>query len=387
MKNERKKKKIVYLYSKLLFTKYKTKAKQKHHMPDFVLLILNCEKYRYKAKKQKETWIPKFTSTFPDIPYYHVLGSLHLETDFSFNNEEHTLCVHAGDDYNSLSRKVLHAFQAVVHAFPDVKYILKTDDDQIATDISIFQFLSTSLLRKWNNSTQRIHYGGCLMHVRRPYVCRNYQVHPELPTNLMIKATTYCSGRFYFISKEAVLELEQHYAEIYKEYVEYYAIGYYLPERMKKTALYIDVDHYFQDDPVYAEAAATAIVAADGNSRSVKMSLLPQASVSSPPHSSSGGNTQNDQDSTARSYRLSLCDPGYIGSESGTGTINAVPNANLIIKPTNIQSKYKPIAESNSSTSPLPSSPSHQQSKRNCTGSCSSAFSTIMYTFISSLFS
>jgi hypothetical protein len=37
---------------------------------DFILLIFNCEKYRYKALMQKETWLQELPV---NIIYYHVL--------------------------------------------------------------------------------------------------------------------------------------------------------------------------------------------------------------------------------------------------------------------------------------------------------------------------
>ena len=38
---------------------------------DFILLILNCYKYREKAIKQKNTWLNKINK---NIIYFHILG-------------------------------------------------------------------------------------------------------------------------------------------------------------------------------------------------------------------------------------------------------------------------------------------------------------------------
>ena len=39
---------------------------------DYILLILNCEKYKDKAENQKETWLKLLPQ---HIRYYHVIGN------------------------------------------------------------------------------------------------------------------------------------------------------------------------------------------------------------------------------------------------------------------------------------------------------------------------
>ena len=48
---------------------------------DFILLIFNCEKYREKALKQKETWLSDFTL----MPYFHVIGNPELTNNYTFD--------------------------------------------------------------------------------------------------------------------------------------------------------------------------------------------------------------------------------------------------------------------------------------------------------------
>lgn len=43
---------------------------------NFILLIMNCKKYRYKATYQKETWLHTLT---PSLIYYHVIGDDTIE--------------------------------------------------------------------------------------------------------------------------------------------------------------------------------------------------------------------------------------------------------------------------------------------------------------------
>jgi hypothetical protein len=55
---------------------------------DFILLIMNCKKYEYKAQKQKETWL----KNLPDfLIYFHVIGDPTLCTDFEFNYSKNIL--------------------------------------------------------------------------------------------------------------------------------------------------------------------------------------------------------------------------------------------------------------------------------------------------------
>ena len=94
---------------------------------DYILLILNCEKYAHKATHQKNTWLqnlPKY------LIYYHVIGNnLINDNEFAFDHEQHVLRVNAPDDYNSLPKKVCAAHDAVCKTF-NFKYVFKTVIDQ-----------------------------------------------------------------------------------------------------------------------------------------------------------------------------------------------------------------------------------------------------------------
>ena len=118
---------------------------------DFILLIFNCNKYRYKALKQKETWLNNFTI----MPFFHVIGDTQLTTDYIFNNEEHILYVKVPDDYVSLPNKVIAAYNAI-HKEYIFRYIFKTDDDQNLIQIQFLNTIKNILL----NKLPKIHYGG-----------------------------------------------------------------------------------------------------------------------------------------------------------------------------------------------------------------------------------
>jgi hypothetical protein len=207
---------------------------------DFILLIMNCQKYREKAETQKNTWLKELP---PTIKYYHVIGNSMLKTDFKFDDEERNLCVRNHDDYNSLPHKVITAYDAINQTY-DYKYIMKTDDDQQV--LSCFQFFTT-LTKLFDSPNFSYHYGGFIVDVKLPHISQYYRIHPELPRNLKIEAIKYCNGRFYFLSHSAIQDLITKRKNISKEYLEDYAVGYYLNSSLRNNIFPIKTDVYFKD--------------------------------------------------------------------------------------------------------------------------------------------
>jgi hypothetical protein len=205
---------------------------------DFVLLLMNCKKYQNKAAHQKSTWLQRLPTFLSK--YYHVLGDPDLRSEFVFNDTDHILSVKCNDDYNSLPKKVILAYAAVQSRF-NFLYIFKTDDDQMVENLKAFELIRTTLLHKLP------HYGGNIIDVKQPYKSQYSRIHPELPEDLYVLPTKYCSGRFYFLSKEAVADLVDRKVLIYKEYLEDYAIGYHLKKSLKANMLFIDTSKIFKD--------------------------------------------------------------------------------------------------------------------------------------------
>ena len=210
---------------------------------EFILLIMNCQKYRYKAEHQKQNWLKTLTSK---LIYYHVIGNELLEKDFIFDDTERILWVKTHDDYNSLPKKVIAAFYAINETFI-YKYIFKTDDDQnLVND----KFLDT-IINILTVRTPQIHYGGNKVDVPFAYLSQYYKIHPELPKHLPIYQTTYCNGRFYFLSQMAIIDLLLNKKKIELECLEDYAIGYNLHEQLKTNILDIRTCKYFKDFQEY----------------------------------------------------------------------------------------------------------------------------------------
>jgi hypothetical protein len=207
---------------------------------DFILLIMNCYRYSHKADQQCNTWLKALPE---QLTYYHVLGDANLENEFSFNEKERKLIVKTPDDYNSLPKKVIAAYNAVVKTF-EFKYIFKTDDDQELVQPKFLDILM-GLLSNANSKESKAHYGGHIVDVPQSYLSKYYKIHPELPEYLPVYATKYCSGRFYFLSFEAIQNLIKEREKIENEYLEDYAIGFYLHPFFKENMMKLQTDNFF----------------------------------------------------------------------------------------------------------------------------------------------
>lgn len=214
----------------------------KQQKQDYILLILNCNKYRYKATRQRNTWIPTLSDK---IRYYHVLGNPELNEEYIMDDDNHILYVRVPDDYNSLPKKVIAAYKAMTQVF-NFKYIFKTDDDQNVITIKFFDVLM-HLLDKSFGKYNQIHYGGKIVDVRHTHVSQYFKIHPELPQDLIVKQCKYCNGRFYLLSSTAIDSLIERENQINEEYFEDYAIGYNLSDTFKSNILRLDTDKIFVD--------------------------------------------------------------------------------------------------------------------------------------------
>ena len=208
---------------------------------EYILLIMNCKKYREKAHFQKESWLKNLLPSY--LTYYHVLGDETIEEPFVFDHEEKLLTVKTMDDYNSLPKKVIASFQAAYETFPHLKYVFKTDDDQSLQNPKFFD----TMINLLHSKKPKPHYGGHIVDIPIPYLSKYCLIHPELPDHLILQKTNYCSGRFYFLSQPALVNLISKRDSIGKEYLEDYAIGLHLGYYYKENMLSIDTDKYFKD--------------------------------------------------------------------------------------------------------------------------------------------
>jgi hypothetical protein len=210
---------------------------------EYILFIMNCKKYREKAKLQKETWLNTLP---PFLSYYHVIGDETLSEDFIFNHEEKLLTVKTMDDYNSLPKKVIAAFESGYKTFPNLKYLFKSDDDQMLQNPQFFNIIINLI----HSKKPKTHYGGFIVNIETPYLSKYCLIHPELPEDMILKRTKYCSGRFYFLSQPAISYLISKREQIGNEYLEDYAIGLNLGHYYKENMLHIDSNKYFKDSNI-----------------------------------------------------------------------------------------------------------------------------------------
>jgi len=204
---------------------------------DFILIILNCKAYKHKSNLQKETWLKKLPSS---LPYYHVIGEPDLPTDFEFNENDRILYVKTPDDYNSLPKKVICAYEALYKTY-EFKYIFKTDDDQQLVNDHFLPGIIYKL------TSEKFHYGGHIVNICNDHISKYYIEHDCLPRNILMKKGIYCNGRFYFLSKESIADLLTKKEKFYTEYFEDYAVGYYLNSNLKSSILSINNYEFFRD--------------------------------------------------------------------------------------------------------------------------------------------
>ena len=167
-----------------------------------------------------------------------------MDAEFHFDNDNdnNILYVKVADDYNSLPKKVIAAYNAINKTF-NFKYLFKTDDDQILVNNKFFAMLSGLIQTK----QPKTHYGGYIVDVKQPYLSEYHRIHPELPQRLPLYITKYCSGRFYFLSSEAIQDLLSKRERIEQEFLEDYAIGFNLHPKYKQDILLIATNKYFTD--------------------------------------------------------------------------------------------------------------------------------------------
>jgi len=206
---------------------------------EYIMLIMNCKKYTKKAEVQKMTWLPKIPEY---LSFYHVIGEPELDTKYKFDNENRILWIKVEDDYNSLPKKVIRAYEAVNEVF-DFKYIFKTDDDQILVNEKFLDIVKGIT----SNKNPKIHYGGYIVDVKQNHLSQYHKIHPELPKYLPILQTKYCSGRFYFLSKQSISNLVSKKQFIENEYFEDYAIGFNLDQYYKLNMINLPTNNYFTD--------------------------------------------------------------------------------------------------------------------------------------------
>ena len=202
---------------------------------DYILIILSCKKYQYKVELQKQNWL-KNIELFFDLKYFHVIGDKELckNKEYIFDFEKKIIYVNSEDEYVYLPKKLIAAFKAINDNF-SFKYILKTDDD---IELSVNGAFSKIIFELEKNIS---YYGG---NINDPGISKGHWFlatsdSANFPKNILLENIKYCSGRFYYLHKKAVIDLLTKSHLIRYKFIEDHAIGLYLNNNLKKTMLHI----------------------------------------------------------------------------------------------------------------------------------------------------
>ena len=198
-----------------------------------ILIILNCKKYAHKRQVQIDTWLKHV-----EIPYYHIIGDVDLEEDYSLDQASNIIYVKCKDTYEALPQKTYLAVNACLALFPDLQYVLKTDDD-MKCNIDNFK-MALQVIPGFD-------YGGQVIHCEEHMSDYHFpNVPQELRKLVHMPDTYYCPGRFYFLSKKACLILQTNKEWIYSRMFEDYAVGHTLvshgiqPLNLKAKLIFYD---------------------------------------------------------------------------------------------------------------------------------------------------
>lgn len=201
------------------------------------LFILNCKKYGHKRKVQLESWIPLLP---PDIPWMHVVGDPGLTSPFTYDQSEHLLTVKCKDTYESLPMKTYLTIQAIFSIYPEVSYVLKTDDD-MTCDLDMFR----QMLPHLDNKND---YGGEFIEAPAHYSKYHYaNVDDEFKKPVLLPHAIYSPGRFYFLSRRLCAHIIQYRPFFESSVFEDYAVGVCSNRLPKCVYKYIEASKIFYE--------------------------------------------------------------------------------------------------------------------------------------------
>jgi len=175
------------------------------NIEEVFFLFLSCEKYKNKREKSKRNRIK--------YDYRYFIGDDKIKGEV----EEDVVVLECKDNYESLTSKTIKAIKWISKNKPNIKYVVKTDDD---VEINK-EKLDEVLLKLEQNS---IDYAG--------EICRGGYYSkwhfdkcddPYLNTSLMpVPNILYCMGAGYFLSKKSIdlianIDSYENYYSIYED--------------------------------------------------------------------------------------------------------------------------------------------------------------------------
>ena len=203
-------------------------------MEKYCLMILNCRKYSAKRDTQRSTWLPSIK-----VRWFHVIGDPAMLTEYEYRESENIMYVRCMDTYEFLPMKTYLTILAVQRLFPEVEYLLKTDDD-MTCNIPAFESMLEAI--------EGYDYGGELFEAAEHASEYHYpNVRPELRKPCIIRSTKYCPGRFYFLSRNARRNLLVQKDFFTKHIFEDYTVGYLATRIPNVKCLSLDAKSIFHE--------------------------------------------------------------------------------------------------------------------------------------------
>ena len=208
---------------------------------DYILIILNCYKYKYKRQLQIDTWLKIIP---PELKYFHIIGDKEKcgDKNFLIDTSNNIIYTSTPDDYPSLPYKLITALDAIHNTY-DYKCVFKTDDDQVLLQNDFFHRLIKILNEKLFD------YGGYIVNIIQDRISSYWRKHSSLPKNYLLKKTQYCNGRFYLLSEKSIVGLLK-YKNFFKNcFIEDHMVGFILTQQEKivSSILPINSSMLFQD--------------------------------------------------------------------------------------------------------------------------------------------
>ena len=155
----------------------------------YLFIIYSCKKNLENANKQYNYLLAKGLVGYKIfIIYGDDLGSR------EFRISDKYLILNVADDYYSLNKKTIALLNVVNKLFPNIKGMLKCDDDIIPNINHLNNFISSEKIKT-------IEYCGYYLNNKAKCTYFFYN-NPTMPTTLPI--VQYCGGPLYYLSKKSI---------------------------------------------------------------------------------------------------------------------------------------------------------------------------------------
>lgn len=195
-------------------------------------LFLSCEKYKHKREKSRKNNIP--------YKYRYFIGNDKITQEV----EDDVVVLDCKDNYESLTKKTIGAIKWTIENFPDIEFIIKTDDD-VVIDNTKFEILMDKIREKKADYCGSLYKGGYLSshHIGK---CEDRYLNK---TQAYVPNIKYCMGGAYILSNKAAKIIAS-----FEEYENYYSIyedatiGNILNSNKIKPTELINIKHIFKWD-------------------------------------------------------------------------------------------------------------------------------------------